>query len=137
MNKFQCTGRLVKDHYIVGTTDKPILSNTIAIKQNFKGKNGEYGVDFIDFVIFGHNATYCKNYIKKGDMVAICGAISTSMYKNKEGQEVKQIKINVESIENMSFNNKTNSNVNNENFDNNEDNQNTNLGNVSDEDLPF
>lgn len=131
MNRFQCTGRLVKDHYLAGTTDKPILSNTIAIKQSFKGKNGEYGVDFIDFVIFGHNATYCKNYIKKGDMVAISGSIMTSMYKNKDGQDIKQTKINVESIESMSFGNKTNES----NIKFNEEETNDNI--VVDEELPF
>lgn len=94
MNCVILTGRLVKDpdeiRYIGNGQGqegkgKEYLKSTIAVRREFKNKNGEYDADFIDLTFFGAQAKYISMYAKKGDMIEVFGKWNVNKYTDKAG----------------------------------------------------
>jgi len=99
MNKVIVSGNLVRDCEI-RTTDSgaSVVSNSVAVKRDFKNANGEYDTDFINFNAWGGSAEYLSKYAHKGDRVEIVGRWQNRQYENKEGVNVTVSEIIVESI---------------------------------------
>ena len=98
MNKILLIGRIVKDLEIKHLNDKKCLRNTIAVQRNFKNKEGIYESDFFNFIVWGNQAEYMKNYCKKGDKIAITGRLLNDNYE-KNGEKIYTNNIHVETIE--------------------------------------
>ena len=75
-----------------------MVKNTIAVRRDFKNKNGEYDSDFFNFSVWGNQAEYLANYGNKGDRIAICGKLLNNNYE-RDGQMIYSNDIQVESIE--------------------------------------
>ena len=103
MNKCVLSGNIVKDIEIknvsVGGKDYLLVRNTLAVKRNFKNKNGEYEVDFIDFDLWGKQCEYLKNYGFKGCKVLVSGKLQCREYEDKNGKKQKVWELNLEEIE--------------------------------------
>ena len=54
---------------------------------------------FIDCVAFNQTAETIKRLCKKGTLVSVNGVLSLKPYTNKQGQEVKQTKVIINSFE--------------------------------------
>lgn len=98
MNHVYLTGRLVKETELLGEA-KNYLRNTVAVTKAFKNDNGEYEVDFINFVAFGRTAELIAGYLKKGDFIILKGRISTSQIETKQGYKMTVNDIVADNIE--------------------------------------
>ena len=88
MNKFIGIGRLTKDIELRCTTSgKSVVSNTIAIKNDFKNVNGEYDSEFINIQVWGKTAEFLSQYAKKGSLICIEGRIATRDYDDSNGNK--------------------------------------------------
>jgi single-strand DNA-binding protein len=89
MNNVSLSGNLCKDIVVRYTpNDVAVLSNTLAVKRDFKNKEGEYESDFINIVVFKHSAKYLESYAKKGTQIELTGRIQTRNYENNDGNKV-------------------------------------------------
>lgn len=99
MNKVQLLGRLTKDPEVRYTpqTNTPVTTFSLAVKRPF-AKEGQVDVDFLNIVAWGKTAEFCAKYFVKGQQVAVCGAIRTRNYDDKEGKKVYVTEILAESV---------------------------------------
>ncbi len=95
MNQVVLIGRLTRDpelRYISGS-GTAVTQFTLAVdkqlsrekKQQFE-QQGKPTADFIRIVVWGKQAENCANYLAKGRLVAVQGAINTSSYKTNTGE---------------------------------------------------
>ena len=89
INSVVLIGRLTKEpdlRYISGS-GTPVATFTLAVNRDYKDKDGNYPVDFIPVEIMGNPAEYTSNYIAKGKLVAVQGAIRVSRYETEGGEK--------------------------------------------------
>lgn len=104
MNKIILCGNICKDIEIKYYNDKKNIKNTIAVRRDFKNKEGNYDSDFFNFTIWGVQAEFLNNYAKKGDKILICGKMLNNNYE-KDGQMIYSNDIQVENVEILSSKN--------------------------------
>ena len=86
MNRVELVGRLTRDSELrVTPSGKNVCSFILAVSKDKPNKDGEYGTDFINCKAFDKRAVNINKYFKKGNQIAITGAISTSTYETKDG----------------------------------------------------
>ena len=86
MNKFIGIGRLTNNIEIKQTSNgKNYIKNSIAIKNDFKNSDGEYGTEFINIVIWGKTAEIIGTYATKGTLISIEGRLTTRDYEKNDG----------------------------------------------------
>lgn len=121
------TGRLTADPELK-TTQSGVSVTSFSIAVQRRCKSGEEAqTDFINIVAWRQNAEFIAKYFKKGNMIGIEGSIQTRKYTDKNGNNrvvFEVIANNVQFAESKSATAQENTNS--------ED-----LGNVSDDDLPF
>ena len=99
MNKIIVSGRLTKDGETRSTeSGKQVYSGSVAVNRKFKNKDGEYDVDFFNFVYWNINDKFSE-YLKKGKSVIIEGSLQNRNYEDKEGNKKHITEILVERIE--------------------------------------
>ena len=87
LNKFIGIGRNTKDGELrTGNNDLQIYTNTIAITNDFKNKDGNYDSEFINYIAYRQTAEYLSKYSSKGTMVQIEGRVHTRSYE-KDNQK--------------------------------------------------
>lgn len=97
MNKFIGIGRNTKDgEYRTSESGITIYSNSLAMTNNFKNKDGNYDSEFIDYVAYRNTADYLNKYAKKGSLISLEGRIQTTT-SEKDGKKRHFTKIVVES----------------------------------------
>jgi single-strand DNA-binding protein len=100
MNKITLTGNIVRDTDLKQTSDGKVwLSNAIAVRDDYKSKDGSYHSQFFDIVAFGTTAQYINTYCLKGTKVLIEGRLVREDYQDKQGNSRQAYKINVNSVE--------------------------------------
>lgn len=100
MNKITLTGNIVRDADLKQTSSGEVwLSNAIAVRDEFKSKDGTYHSQFFDIVAFKGVAQYMSTYCKKGTKVLIEGRLVREDYQDKNGNTKQSYKINVNSVE--------------------------------------
>ena len=101
MNNVVLVGRLTRDvelKYIQGS-GTAVTNFAIAVDREFTGKDGKKEVDFIDIQVWGKTAENCSNYIGKGSLVAIQGAIRVDSYQDQEGNNRKITRVNANRVQ--------------------------------------
>lgn len=99
MNRVTLSGRLTKDIEVRYTRNNTaIVSNSIAVKRNYKNIKGEYDTDFINIEVWGTRAEYLSKYAVKGSKVLMEGEIRTDSYE-KDGKKISTFSIVVTDIE--------------------------------------
>lgn len=85
MQTFIANGRLTKDVELRYTSNNVAVANfSIAIKRDYKNKDGEYDTDFINCVAYKTTAEFLHKYASKGQMIGIVGNIQTRSYDNPD-----------------------------------------------------
>lgn len=99
MNKVILSGRLTADPYtnIVGETS--VTTFTVAVRRNYKNKNGEYESDFIRCEAWGKTGKTIEEYFTKGSAIELIGSWLTGNYE-KDGNLVFT---NIMLVESFSF----------------------------------
>lgn len=100
MNKVVLIGRLVKDVDLRYTPNGVAVGNfTLAVQRKFKNNNGDYESDFIRCNVWRVTAENLANYQKKGDLIAVHGAIETGSYEDKDtGKTVYTTHVRAEEV---------------------------------------
>ena len=97
MNKVMLVGRFVRDPETQQTTSGIKYSRfTIAVDRPF----GNNQADFIPVVAWRNQAEFVDNYLRKGALVAIEGAFSSSSYQ-KDGQNVTRYEVTADRISSL------------------------------------
>ena len=111
MNKVFMIGRLTKDNETKYYNDRKYLKNTIAVRRDFRNKEGNYDSDFFTFTVWGNQAEYLEKFSTKGTRIAICGKLLNNNYQKDDGTTVYSNDIQVENIEILESHQSKNDNV--------------------------
>lgn len=86
MNRVVLVGRLTKDPELRFTpgAGKAVATFTLAVNRRFKSP-GQPEADFIPIVVWGRQAENTANYVSKGRLIGVSGAIHTRSYEAKDG----------------------------------------------------
>jgi single-strand DNA-binding protein len=102
INRVVLVGRITKDPETQQTnTGIPYVRFTLAVNRPFKDQNGEKQADFINCVAWRSQADFLKNFVKKGNQLAVEGRIQTNSYKDANGNNRQAFDILVESVSNL------------------------------------
>lgn len=99
MNKVILAGTIVRDPDIKGEGNNKVARFSLALRRNFKDKEGKYGADFPNCVAFGKSAELIEKYFKKGSWIGVTGRINTGSYTNKDGQKVYTTDVAVNEVD--------------------------------------
>lgn len=87
-------GRLVADPELRHTAnDISVTSFTIAVDRSYVKSGADREADFIDIVCWRSTADFVVKYFRKGQMIAVQGAIQTRSYTDKDGNKRKAFEI--------------------------------------------
>lgn len=100
MNKVILSGNLCKDIELrYTTTNTPVVSNTIAVRNDFKNAKGEYESQFINFVVYRKNAEFLNKYAAKGTKVLLEGRLNNRSYDKQDGTKAYITEVIVDKFE--------------------------------------
>ena len=103
MNSVIINGRITKDpevHY-TNNTNSAYIQFSIAVRKDFKNRDGQYDTIFVDCAAFSSTAQYIGNYVHKGDMLLVKGRLGIQAYQDKDGKTRTYTNIEVEQVENL------------------------------------
>lgn len=102
MNKAILIGRITKEPEIKYTqSGTAVVSFTLAVDRDFKDEQGNYITDFINCVAWRNQAEFIANYIKKGYLIAISGALQTRSWQTQNGENRSVTEVIVDSVKNL------------------------------------
>ena len=136
------TGRLTADPELKTTqSGLSVTSFSIAVDRRF-GSGEERQTDFINIVSWRQLAEFVAKYFKKGNLIGIEGSIQTRKYTDKNGNNRTAFEVvanNVQFVETKrdSAPSATEDNAPAASFSNAGANEFADLGDISDDDLPF
>lgn len=91
MNHVTLMGRLTREpeyHEAKDASSVPYTRYTLAVDRRGAKKDSKETADFVPCVVFGKAAEFVKNYLHKGNKIALEGRLQTHSYTNKDGQKV-------------------------------------------------
>lgn len=94
LNIAALNGRLTADPELRHTSgDIPVTSFTLAVDRSYVKSGSERQTDFIDIVCWRGTAEFAARYFRKGQLVAVEGAIQTRSYTDNQGVKRKAFEI--------------------------------------------
>lgn len=100
MNLVVHKGRLVADPEMKVFEDGSKVCNfRLAVRRDFKNRDGEYDSDFFNYSAGGPSADFMEKYGRKGRMVLVQGALRSRPYTDKDGNKRTDISVRVNNIE--------------------------------------
>lgn len=104
MNKVLLTGRITKDPEIrYSQSGMASVRFTLAVdRATSRDANGNRQADFVSCVAFRQSADFISRYVKKGNMLAIEGSITTGQFQDQQGQMRYTTDVVIDRVENLS-----------------------------------
>lgn len=101
MNRVYLIGRLTKDLELKTTSNElSVVSFSLAVENYGKDQNGEKKpATFIPCVAWGKQAENLVKYNKKGSILGIEGRIVLKEFQRKDGNMVRYLEVNCETIQ--------------------------------------
>ena len=99
MNKIVLSGNICQDIELNTYNKKSCVRNSIAVKRDFKNKDGEYDTDFFNITLWGSQADFIQKYAEKGTKILISGRLTNNEYENQDGEKKYSNDIQVDHIE--------------------------------------
>ena len=100
MNKVILTGNLCKDIELRYTTsNKAVLQNSIAVRNNYKNADGNYDSEFINIVVWSKTAEFLKKYAAKGSKLLVEGRLTNRSYEKQDGTKAYITEVIAENVE--------------------------------------
>lgn len=135
------TGRLTADPELKTTPNGvPVTSFSIAVNRNYRAGE-EQQTDFINIVAWRQRAEFITKYFTKGSMIGIEGSIQTRRYTDKNGNNRTAFEVvanNVQFVESKRDSAAASAPVSEPAaFSNADANDFADLGDITDDDLPF
>lgn len=95
LNVVALTGRLTRDVELKYTQGGDAVCRfTLAVNRPFKNANGENEADFVNCTAWRKTAETMSNFLSKGSLIGVEGAIRTGSYE-KDGQRIFTTEVNV------------------------------------------
>lgn len=92
-------GRLVADPELRHTpNDVAVTSFSIAVDRSYVKSGSERQADFIDIVAWRGTADFVCKYFRKGQLIAVQGAIQTRSYTDSQGVKRKAFEIVADNV---------------------------------------
>jgi single-strand DNA-binding protein len=92
-------GRIVADPELKHTpNDVPVCSFAIAVDRSYVKSGTERQADFIDIVAWRGTAEFVAKYFRKGQLIAVQGAIQTRSYTDSQGNKRKAFEIVADNV---------------------------------------
>lgn len=100
MNKIILSGNLCKDIELRYTTSNvAVIQNSVAVRNDFKNKDGEYDSEFINIVAWRNQAEFLSKYANKGTKVLVEGKLTNRSYDKQDGTKGYVTEVIVEKVE--------------------------------------
>ena len=99
MNKTIITGNICHELEIKTSGETKILNFTVAVRRNFKDKEGNYPTDFIRCVAFNNLADFVSTYFKKGSPILLEGSLQSNSYETENGEKRTTYNVAVENVD--------------------------------------
>lgn len=103
MNTISIVGRTTVDIEVKEQGETKFATFQIAVRRNFKNSKGEYDTDFIPCIISGKPSEIFAQYVKKGDKIAIRGALRSQTRTEGEGENATTKTFYSVSVEDFEF----------------------------------
>lgn len=99
LNRIVLIGRITKEiEKQVTPSGVSVLNTTIAVDRDYKQGN-EKVTDFIDLVLWRHNADYIEKYASKGAQIAVEGKMQSRKWQDKEGNNRTSWEVQVDNVQ--------------------------------------
>jgi len=99
LNVVALMGRLVADSELRHTpNDVAVTSFTIAVDRSYVKSGTERQADFIDIVAWRGTADFVCKYFRRGQLIAVQGAIQTRSYTDSQGNKRKAFEIVADNV---------------------------------------
>lgn len=94
LNVVALVGRLTADPELKHTSnDLAVTRFSIAVSRSYARAGSERQTDFIDIVAWRSTAEFVCRYFRKGNQIAIEGAIQTGSYQDKDGNKRRTFEV--------------------------------------------
>ena len=99
LNRIVLIGRITKEiEKQVTPSGVSVLNTTIAVDRDYRQGN-EKVTDFIDLVLWRHNADYIEKYAGKGAQIAVEGKMQSRKWQDKEGNNRTSWEVQVDNVQ--------------------------------------
>ena len=99
LNKVILMGRLTKDPELqVTQSGVNICSISLAVTRDYAKPGEDRKTDFINLVAFNNKAVFISSWMKKGQLVAVCGRLQTRTWEDNEGKKRYATEVVVDEI---------------------------------------
>lgn len=90
LNEANIIGHLGRDPELKFTpSGQPVANFSVATDESYMGKDGQKvaKTEWHRIVVWGKQAEFCGNYLKKGSLVYVKGSLETRKWTDKDGAE--------------------------------------------------
>lgn len=84
MNCVILVGNIIRNEKLI-INDKDASKGCIAVRRDFKNKDGEYDSDLINYVAYDSNAKFINDYAPVGSTVSMRGRWQHRSYQDQQG----------------------------------------------------
>lgn len=104
LNSVSLIGRITHDLELRQTNSgKSVMDFSIAVQNQTRDEDGNYGADFFKCTVWNGTAEFVNKNMKKGSAIAVHGSLTTNEYTNRDGVDVKEVKVNVRDVGPIEF----------------------------------
>ena len=102
INSVTISGRLTRDPELRRTnTGRAVTTFSLAFNNRTKDEQGNYTTSFVSCTAWGTTAEFISNYIRKGNLICVCGRLQERRYTRQDGSSASIVEIIVDSVESM------------------------------------
>ncbi|MFA5692096.1 MAG: single-stranded DNA-binding protein [Acholeplasmataceae bacterium] len=111
VNNVVLVGRITRDVDLRMTQSNiAVVSFSLAVNRKYTTESGERPADFINCVAWRHSAQFMKDYVSKGNLLAVTGQIQTRTYQDQSGETRYITEVQCDSVQLLERSNKNNQN---------------------------
>lgn len=100
LNQITAIGRVARDLTLSYTsTGKEYTRFKLVVQRSRANADGKHDADAFWCVAWGKTAANGAKYVQQGSQICIQGALQSSTYKNRNGENVESLEVNVSNIE--------------------------------------
>ncbi len=101
MNYIAIKGRISQDLDIkvAQSNNSKVCRFSVAVRDDYKNKDGEYTTQFFNCVAFGKTAEFMESYFKKGQEILLSGRLQNRQWETDSGEKRYATDIIAEKVE--------------------------------------
>lgn len=104
MNRVFLIGRLGKDPELRFTqSNEPVATLSLATDESYKDKSGQKinRAEWHRVVVWGAQAKFCGEYLKKGALVLVEGSLQTRQWEDQQGVKHYQTEVKAQRVQSL------------------------------------